>query len=282
MADQKYDLNILCLGAGVQSTAVYLMALHDEFDIMPDCAIFADTHWEPDEVYKHLDRLEALGQDKIPIHRVSAGNLKQDLLDAWKKKKNRVGAPPFFVKNTKENADPHDGGMLWRVCTKEYKIEPVQKEVRSLLGYGKGERVKHQVRQWFGISVDEASRMKDSRVGWIDHYYPLIERKMSRDDCLRWLHKRGFDTPRKSACIGCPYHSNNTWIDMKKNRPEEWADAVAFDTAMRADGRKLPGVIGEVYLHRRLLPLEEAIVAAGFDPNQIDMFDQECDGMCGV
>ena len=69
---------------------------------------------------------------------------------------------------------------------------------------------------------------------------------------------------------------------MKKNRPEEWADAVAFDTAMRADGRKLPGVIGEVYLHRRLLPLEEAIVAAGFDPNQIDMFDQECDGMCGV
>jgi hypothetical protein len=69
---------------------------------------------------------------------------------------------------------------------------------------------------------------------------------------------------------------------MKKNRPAEWADVTSFDAALRVDGKRLPGVTGEAYIHRRMLPLEEAVVAAGFDPNQIDLFDQECEGMCGV
>lgn len=282
--DDKYDLRLLSLGAGVQSTCVYLMCLEDEFEDVPTEAVFADTHWEPDEVYEHLDRLEALGRGKIPIHRVSAGNLRQDVLDALDKRKSRIGQPPFYVKNldTQEGMDKDDGGMLWRICTKEYKIEPIQKEIRRLLGYRKGQRIKKRVQQWFGISIDEASRMKDSRVKWIDNYYPLIERRMSREDCVRWMNKRGMDCPRKSACVGCPYHSNSTWVDMKKNRPAEWADVTSFDAALRVDGKRLPGVMGEAYIHRRMLPLEEAVVAAGFDPNQIDLFDQECEGMCGV
>lgn len=247
-------------------------------------AIFADTGWEPDEVYRHLDRLETYGGDKLPIHRVSAGNLRQDVLDSLDGKKSRIGQPPFFVKNshTLPGMEPDEGGMLWRVCTKEYKIEPIQRQIRQLLGYEKGQRVKKRVQQWFGISVDEAIRMKDSRVHWIDNYYPLVEQMMNREDCLRWMEKHGFDAPRKSACLGCPYHSNHMWVDMKKNHPDEWADVLAFDTALRKDGRKIPGVTGDAYIHRKMLPLEEAVVAAGYDPDQIDLFEQECEGMCGV
>ena len=282
--DDSYDVRVLSLGAGVQSTCVYLMAVEGVFEQPPTEAIFADTMWEPDEVYRHLEKLEAYGGDRLPIHRVSAGDLRQDVLDALVRKRSRIGQPPFYVKNAKTQTgmDPDEGGMLWRVCTKEYKIEPIQKQIRHLLGYKKGQKVKKRAQQWFGISVDEASRMKDSRVHWIDNYYPLIERMMSRDDCLRWMNERGFDSPRKSACIGCPYHSNNVWVDMKKNHPGEWADVTAFDAALRQDERKLPGVTGEAYVHRRMLPLEEAVVAAGYDPNQIDLFDQECEGMCGV
>lgn len=40
-------LRVLSLGAGVQSTTLALMAAHGEFEQMPDCAIFADTGWEP-------------------------------------------------------------------------------------------------------------------------------------------------------------------------------------------------------------------------------------------
>jgi hypothetical protein len=44
-------IRILSLGAGVQSTTLALMAAHGEIGPMPDCAIFADTQWEPRRVY---------------------------------------------------------------------------------------------------------------------------------------------------------------------------------------------------------------------------------------
>jgi hypothetical protein len=40
---------IISLGAGVQSSAMLLMALEGRFEDMPDCAIFADTQDEPKE-----------------------------------------------------------------------------------------------------------------------------------------------------------------------------------------------------------------------------------------
>src|SRR5207245_7574549 len=76
-------LRILSLGAGVQSTTVLLIALHGEFPERLNCAIFADTGWEPQAVYHHLDWLEGKAREGgIRVHRVSSGNLHQDLLDA--------------------------------------------------------------------------------------------------------------------------------------------------------------------------------------------------------
>src|SRR6266511_6052870 len=76
-------LRILSLGAGVQSTTLLLMALQGEFPDRLDCAIFADTSWEPKATYEHLKWLEDMAKEGgIPVYRVSAGNLRQDLLDA--------------------------------------------------------------------------------------------------------------------------------------------------------------------------------------------------------
>src|SRR3954464_850519 len=87
-------LRILSLGAGVQSTAVLLMALRGEFPDRPDCAIFADTGWEPAAVYEHLEWLEGEAEKGgVPVHRVSAGNLRQDLLDAVAGRRPRVANP---------------------------------------------------------------------------------------------------------------------------------------------------------------------------------------------
>jgi len=54
-------LHIISLGAGVQSTTMALMAAHREIEPMPDCAIFADTGWEPKAVYDHLANNECEG-----------------------------------------------------------------------------------------------------------------------------------------------------------------------------------------------------------------------------
>lgn len=65
-------LRVLSLGAGVQSTTLALMATKGEIEA-PDCAIFADTGWEPKAVYRHLQWLEDVLP--FPVHRVSAGDI---------------------------------------------------------------------------------------------------------------------------------------------------------------------------------------------------------------
>ena len=277
MDNQKYDLNVLSLGAGVQSTALYLMALNNDLDGQPDCAIFADTQWEPKEVYDQLTRLIAVGSDTIPIHIVTNGSLRDDVLNAVNPRhpSTRVANPPFYTKS----AEGETEGKLWRQCTQEYKINPIERKIRELLEYKKGERVKSRVRQWFGISSDEAQRMRDSRVKWIQNYYPLIDRLISRNDCQRYLNDNDFPEVIKSSCIGCPYHSAATWVHMKRNRPEDWSDAVDFDRKMRLGN--LPNVKSAAYLSRHCEPLDEAVLR-DHDEDQLDLWGEECEGMCGV
>jgi hypothetical protein len=73
-------LRVLSLGAGVQSTTMALMAAHGEFDVLPDCAIFADTQSEPKAVYDHLKWLMSDNVLPFPVHIVTRGNLGEQVL----------------------------------------------------------------------------------------------------------------------------------------------------------------------------------------------------------
>lgn len=263
------------------------MALHGEFPDRPDCAIFADTGWEPAAVYEHLRWLETQAQDGgIPIHRVSNGNLRQDLLDAVAGRRKRVSNPPFYVRNRDERGEydtPDRGGMLWRSCTREYKISPIRRRIRSLAAavHGSARLPAGFVEQWFGISYDEWRRMRQSDAAYIVNCYPLVDRRMTRSGCIRWLTEHGYPVPPKSACLGCPYHSDAIWRVMKQNQPWEWEATVAFDRAIR---RGIPGVKGEAFVHRSLLPLDLVDLRTGEERGQLQLpgFGEECSGHCGV
>ena len=73
-------ITVLSLGAGVQSSTLALMAAHGEVTPMPDCAIFADTGWEPKAVYDWLDWLEP--QLPFQVTRVANGNIYDDQIEA--------------------------------------------------------------------------------------------------------------------------------------------------------------------------------------------------------
>lgn len=245
-------LRLLSLGAGVQSTTLALMACEGALDRL-DGAIFADTGWEPRAVYEHLDRLEAeLTRAGIPLHRVSKGNLRMDTLDP----SSRFASIPYYIRN----ADGSEG-MGRRQCTSEYKLSPINRKVRELLGASPPDfrRVpKGRVaEQWIGFSCDELMRVSDRSPAYIRHRYPLIELGMDRKACQRWLASRGWATVAKSACIGCPYHGNAYWRDMRDNRPDEWAEAVAFDAGIRGGGvsRSNIPLDGQAFLHRSRVPL---------------------------
>ena len=82
-------MNIISLGAGVQSSTMALMAAHGEIGPMPDCAIFADTGDEPKKVYEWLDWLEK--QLPFPVYRVQRGIISEDSLKIYlSKKTNRT------------------------------------------------------------------------------------------------------------------------------------------------------------------------------------------------
>lgn len=280
-------LRILSLGAGVQSTTVLLMALHGEFIDRLDCAIFADTGWEPSAVYEHLSWLEGKAREGgIPVHRVSAGNLRQDLLDAVAGKRQRVANPPFYVRNKDEAGEydtPDKGGMLWRSCTTEYKVQPIRRQIRALAieAHGSARIPKGYVEQWFGISYDEWRRMRTSDVAYITNRYPLVDRRLTRSDCIAWLRSHGYRVPPKSACLGCPYHADATWREIKRSSPAEWKETVAFDRAIR---RGIPGVKGEAFVHRSLLPLDVVDLRDDAERGQLALpgFGEECSGHCGV
>lgn len=269
-------LRVLSLGAGVQSTTLALMAAHGEIGPMPDCAIFADTGWEPAAVYDHLAWLRSQNVLPFPIHIVSAGNLRDDILRAAGGQ--RWASIPAFTRF--ERRGRVSVGRIRRQCTKEYKLVPIRQKVRALAGLAHRRSPNHPVvEQWIGISLDEAIRMKPSRETWQINRWPLIERRMTRRDCLAWLRRHDYPTPPKSSCIGCPFHSNGLWRDMRDHDAEAWIDAVHVDRAIRTG---LRGIRGDVYLHRSVMPLGAVDLSTASDHGQTDLFGEECEGLCGV
>lgn len=273
------SLRTLSLGAGVQSTVVLLLAC--DGTIPPfDAAIFADTGWEPQRVYGHLDRLTAhAAQSGIPVYRVSSGNIRNDALDP----EHRFASMPLFVRNV----DGSDG-MARRQCTSEYKLKPIKAKVRELLGCPHPTPVPRgvQAEVAIGISTDEIGRVRDSDVQYMRNVYPLLDLGMSRKDCERYLRASGWATVSKSACIGCPFHGNRQWRELRDQHPEEWADAVAFDAEIR-DGSARANAAGtplrgHMYLHRSRVPLDQApidrVTFAEWRDRQGDLFDQAEDG----
>lgn len=263
-------MTLLSLGAGVQSSTMALMAAAGEITPMPDCAIFADTGWEPAAVYRQLDWL--MPQLPFPVHIVSAGNIRDGLVAG--SKGHRWASISAFV----------EGGIpIRRQCTKEYKIVPIRRKVHELLGIvGRRSPKEPAAMQWIGISWDEASRMKPAYERWWANRWPLIELRMSRWDCLRWLERHGYPAPPKSSCIGCPFHDNALWRDMKINRPQEFADAVEIDLLMRPAGPGFKALSKKAYLHRSCQPLDQVNFDNAEDRGQLNLFINECEGMCGV
>lgn len=280
-------IKVLSLGAGVQSTTLLLMSCLGELPLL-DAAVFADTQWEPAEVYAHLDWLTAYAAKAgIPVHRVSQGNLRADAIGTRLNGHRWASMPLYTLGPNREK------GMIRRQCTSEYKIVPIERFIkRELLGIKPRCRTpNNSVETWIGISADESRRMRKSKNNFQSLRYPLIqdvkhpigyagnkrlfEMGWDRQECKNWLRHNRFPEPPRSACIGCPFHSDEEWAKIKES-PREWEDACSFDEAIRICG----GMRGNVYIHRSCIPLREVV----FDvkKNWDGVRDNECLGMCGA
>lgn len=277
-------VQIISLGLGVQSTALYLMSSMGELP-RADHAIFSDVGREGKATYRYLDFLMdwQYKNNGIPITVCRHRNLYTDLLET--EKGSRFTSIPAFTRN-----DDGSTGMLRRQCTGEYKITVIDNHIRDVIyKLPKGSR-RPLTALWHGITLDEIERMSAPKEAWKQNTYPFLghalfknktgssldwAKPMTRQEVIRWYVLHGLPIPPKSSCVFCPYQSDRSWALKKKSAPEDFADAVRIDDAIRNSTRK--GIRNPVYLHRSCRPLSEVV----FDIEQEEEWG-ECSGNCHV
>jgi hypothetical protein len=294
MNNELQDIHVLNLGAGVQSTTLYLMFANGELNQELTCAIFADTGEEPRAVYEHVRWLQSLNGPPILIRGIGS-RLGDDLMKGENTQGHRFAAIPAYTFTPGNDGE----GRTRRQCSREYKIDVIERTIRrELCGLQPGQRIpvkKFAITQYVGISIDEGGRFqriqRQRTLGKMRA--PLIERHMTRRDCHDWLRERGnvpHQVPR-SACVFCPFHDDAEWLAIK-SVPEDWARAVEVDEAMRKPGNIVNrNMDSEMYLHKTCRPLVQIDFAPRKDKNEDqqvmgfwrnDGFSRDCLGVCGV
>ena len=256
-------IKAISLGWGVQSFTMAAMVALGELEPI-DFAIHADTTHERIGTYQFAERWEPwLGDHGVEVVTVSnpqdAAELHGFQTDI-----------PAFTWNGKSR------GQLRRQCTGSWKIQPMRKyftqEIRSR-GLKKTSGV---VESWLGITLDEFQRMKESDVKYITNRWPLIELKMTRWDCIRWLEGHGLEVPPRSSCVFCPYHDKATWAAMKANATD-WVRATIMDEKIRD---KRPPY--DLFVHQERVPLDKIDLRTPEERGQLSLWNDECSGVCGV
>ena len=328
----------------------------------PQAAFFSDTQGEPESVYQWLSwlcgvevkyKLDANGTRRayvdpgvytggalgtvIPVHIITKGSLEESSLKMVTSQKHRRDGKaggylysrtdiPFFTKDV----DGKVGKIRQRGCTRDFKIHPLIRSARKMVGKKLMQkwRAKHraslkelaewkrecvQIRreakkqgikkpslpampfpawsecqsdplvvQWIGISTDEITRMKDSRDPWILCRWPLIEKRMNRHDCLEWMKRNKFPPPPRSACVYCPFHNDIEWRRLKRDEPSEFQRAVQFERDIQRVKGASENIRSVPFLHSSCKPLDQVDFSNEEERGQINLFNNECEGMCGV
>ncbi len=247
----------LSLGAGVDTTAIVLMP-----DIMDqvDFVIFADTGSENPETYAYLGNylkphLEKIHKPLVMVHGKetvngeSVTNMELAYL-GWKM------IPVRFMRH----------------CTDKWKIRPMNRYLQDTYP---GEKL----RVIIGFAYDEIQRVNTTR--WKDQevWYPLIDKKMRRTDCEKYIRDQGFPVPPKSGCFYCPFQRLEQWKNLRINHPDLWKRAVELEM----NGLHYPEMTLSNFKKKgKFLTLEEVdrILGKPLDDYDVDPAEEECSGAC--
>ncbi|MBL4817962.1 MAG: phosphoadenosine phosphosulfate reductase family protein [Deltaproteobacteria bacterium] len=186
------QLNIASYGAGVDSTAMILKMIEKKIPI--DQVVFADTGGELPETYNTVEYMKKFLEKKdIPFKTV-----------------RNFGLVTLFNKCITRKVFPD---MFKRWCTRDFKVGPIHKFYKTIY---KG----FKINEYIGIDVAETRRCRTAKEDYITKHYPLVDWKMDRLDCERYIFEKGFPYVIKSGCYFCPFNSLLRWDYIKKKHPK--------------------------------------------------------------
>jgi len=200
---------MISFGAGVNSVAMTVM-LVDEGWRGP--IVFADPGAEHPDTYCHIDYFERewLNPRGLEVTRLSP-KLTPDLY------------PPSYRMDivTKCRLKQIVPIILNRWCTTEYKRKPLTKWART-----------HGI-EWqnIGIAAEESHRARFAEFQGIALEYPLVDRRIGRDQCKEIIVAAGLSMPPKSGCWLCPFQRLSEWRELYDLRPDLFQVALELDNA---------------------------------------------------
>lgn len=258
-------MRIISLGWGVQSFTLAAMAAFGEIEPV-DYAIHADTTHESSLTYDFARRwIGWLKERGVVVVVVVATHEKKNIIDKW----GGMQIPAF-------TAGKNGDGQIRRQCTHEWKIRPMREWISAELDRIGIKKTPGIVQQLIGISWDEIQRMKPADVQYIENQWPLIDKRMTRRDCVAWLEKHGLEVPPRSACTFCPFKSTAEWR-FTKGIENDWSEAVTVDRMIRH--ARPPQ---DLFIHPSRKPLGEVDFRTAEEKGQLTLWDNECFGVCGI
>jgi hypothetical protein len=176
-----------------------------------------------------------------------------------------------------------NGAPARRTCTTDFKVRLIARWC-----WQHGARPATPAVTVLGISLDEFERMRnDSGIPYTRLAYPLVDRRMTRQDCMNVIASAGLPIPPKSSCWFCPFHSLRAWRDMRDQEPALFAKAVALEATLSERAARIHAGRGyvddKVYFTNKLKPLPMA-VGTGVQPSLwADDHEDACEsGFCMV
>lgn len=236
-------------------------------DLPPiDFAVHADTGWERDGTYWFAAR-RTRWLEEHGVRVITVRSHRTRVVEQWESRTEGVMIPAYTLGKDGKR------GQLRRQCTSTWKIRPIRQFLAAELK-GRGLRkTSGIVTSVQGISQDEWTRMRESDVQYVVNEYPLVDARLTRQDCIAWLEAHELPVPVKSACVFCPYHQRSEWKKMARVGGHDWEVALRVDRAIRNKRGKFP-----LFVHPLRLPLDEAV----YDDGQLALWPEPtCDnGYC--
>jgi hypothetical protein len=244
-ASREGTRHVLSFGGGVNSVALMVLLLDEGLPL--DEAVFADTGAEVPETYDYLEIARAyLSKHAVPLTLVHKRG--DDLFATCERRRVIPSA-------------------LWRWSTRDFKVRPIHAYYKSL---------GTNIVQYVAIAFDELERMRSSPTDWIQNDYPLVDRRINREECVQIIRRAGLPEPVKSGCYFCPFNSLSRWRWLHDEHPELYANAMALEEGSKHFPEQR--LTDQVFRRRDAVPLRDLPTHARYEA--LPTVEVPCGGEC--
>lgn len=223
MSQPKYI--VVNFSGGKDSTAMLLRMI--ELDYKIDEVVFCDTLKEFPQMYKHIEKVKKVVEDKG----IKFTTLKSDLsFDFWMFDYTPKRRKPEEFREKYGDVT----GLSWadsrvRWCSRKLKIDTTDKYFKEL-------SKDFNVIQNIGIAADETLRLEKESNKQENHKHPLVEWGWSEADCLNYCYSLGYDWGglyeifNRVSCWCCPFKTLDELRQLKKHFPQLWEELKEMDS----------------------------------------------------